>query len=81
MKTYYRLYHFYFRKTRDHFNFKKIGIYDSIEKADAAKQMLQQQEGFEEYPDGFHIIQVLRFSPPKLLNKTFWETGFFTYTC
>ena len=76
MKLYYKVYHFYFRKIKDRFNFKDIGIYDSLEKANNAIETLKTQEGFIDYPDNFYVIKTIRFHSPKLLNRTFWEEGF-----
>lgn len=37
------------------------------------------QEGFVDCPNGFKIKKFFRLCTPKLLNKIFWDGGFFTY--
>ena len=80
MKIYYKVYHFYFRKTKDHFNLKSIGIYDTKSKAVNAINEVKVKSGFMDYPEKFHIIKTVRFRLPKFLNKTFWNDGFVVYT-
>ena len=59
---------------------KHIGVYSSAEKAEEAIEALKKREGFCETPSGFQIKKVMRLLQPKLLDKTFWADGFFTYT-
>lgn len=61
---------------KDRFNLKEIGIYDSVQKANAAIEKLKTKDGFADYPDRFYIIKTVRFFTPKFLNRTFWEDGF-----
>ena len=40
----------------------------------------KRQEGFCIRPNKFYIIPVIRIRKPRLLNITYWDGGFFTYT-
>lgn len=50
-------------------NYKTLGIFSSIEKAEAAIQLLKGKPGFKDYPDGFNID---RYE----VDKIFWVDGF-----
>lgn len=76
----YRLIHFFLTPKPDHVHFFDIGIYDSREKAQQARSQLKDKPGFRLRPKAFHIVPVLRFKRPELLNNTYWIDGFETYT-
>jgi len=77
---YYRVIHFFVTKKPDYFHYFDIGIYDSKKKAIRTVKRLKTQEGFCIRPNKFYIIPVIRIRKPRLLNITFWDGGFFTYT-
>ena len=76
----YRRIHLFFTRQREHIHLFDIGIYDSREKACAARDRLKEKEGFCLRPNRFYILKVFRFRTPKLLNHTYWSDGFSTYT-
>lgn len=76
MRWYYKLTHEY--ALNDHKQKKYIGIYSTKQNAERAAEKLRDAEGFCDYPDSFVIKRVFRIIKPKLLDKTFWEDGFFT---
>ncbi|MCW3846980.1 hypothetical protein OF829_06990 [Sphingomonas sp. LB-2] len=53
-------------------NDKLIGVYDSPEAAEAARQRKLGFEGFRDHPDGFLVD---RYE----LNHDAWSEGFFSY--
>ena len=67
-------------KLIDHDEYKKIGIYSSMNNAEKAVEFLSSKSGFKENVDGFRIRKVFRLFEPKLIDKTFWVDGFDTYT-
>ena len=75
---YYKLVHRY--KLIDHFECKDIGIYSSLANAEKAVTLLRGKSGFKETANGFKIKKQIRLFKPKLLDRTFWIDGFFTYT-
>lgn len=75
---FYKVTHKY--KLGDHFERKNIGIYSSKENAINAVEELKRKAGFCDTQDGFMIKKKLRLFKPKLIDKTFWVDGFFTYT-
>ncbi len=75
---YYKVVHRY--KQTDHFERKDIGIYSSFSNAEKAIELLSDQNGFKETVSGFKIKKKIRLFKPKLLDKTFWVDGFYTYT-
>ena len=75
---YWKLSHKY--KLVDHIERKNIGIYSSIEKAEAAIEMLKQKNGFKDTIDGFRIKKVFLFFKPRYLDNTYWIEGFDAYT-
>ena len=77
---YYRLTHFFITRQPDHFHGFDIGIYDSKEKAQAALELLKTKPGFCLRPNAFRIRKVFRFKRPRLVNNTYWDEGFETYT-
>ena len=77
---YYRVTHFFITRKPEHFHGFDIGIYDSIEKAYAAIELLKTKPGFCLRPNAFKIRRVIRFKQPRLLNNTYWVDGFETYT-
>ena len=80
MKLYYKVIHFFITRQADHIHGFDIGIYDSKEKAMDAVNQLKEKPGFCLRPDKFYIYRVLRFRVPRLLNRTYWDEGFDTYT-
>lgn len=50
---------------------KIIGIYSSLSAANDAVMKLALQDGFRDYPDGFHV-------DPYVVDQTCWEEGFVT---
>ncbi|TYP73169.1 DUF7336 domain-containing protein [Paenibacillus methanolicus] len=50
---------------------KIIGIFSSLEKAEAAVEEYKKLEGFRDYPDGFTI-------GPCILDRGYWDGGFVT---
>ena len=58
---------------------KEIGIYSTLEKAVSAVESVKDQQGFAERQDGFRIKPCFRLITPKLLDKTFWASGFLTF--
>lgn len=77
---YYRVIHFFITKEPEHIHRFDIGIYDSKKKAIKTVKKLRKQEGFCLRPNNFYIIPVIRVVKPRLLNITYWDGGFFTYT-
>ena len=77
---YYRVIHFFITKEPKHIHRFDIGIYDSKKKAIRTVKRLRKQEGFCLRPNNFYIIPVIRVVKPRLLNITYWDGGFFTYT-
>ena len=75
---YYKVVHRY--KLIDHFECKDIGIYSSLANAEKAMTLLRDKSGFKETANGFKIKKQIRLFKPKLLDRTFWIEGFFTYT-
>ena len=75
---YYKVVHRY--KLIDHFECKDIGIYSSLANAEKAMTLLRDKSGFKETANGFKIKKQIRLFKPKLLDRTFWTDGFFTYT-
>ena len=49
-----------------------IGVYDTREKAEAAKLMVANLPGFSDHAEGFHICAYR-------LNEDHWTSGFFIY--
>ena len=74
---YWRVSHQY--KLIDHTEYKDIGIYSSMEKAEKAIELLKAKSGFKDSADGFRIKKVLKPIKPRLLDKTYWIDGFDTY--
>jgi hypothetical protein len=52
-------------------NDKLIGVYSSVEEAEAAKARKLQFEGFKEAPEGFQIS-------PYEVNRDAWSEGYIT---
>lgn len=77
---YYRVIHFFITKEPEHIHRFDIGIYDSKKKAIKTVKRLRKQKGFCFRPNKFYIIPVIRVIKPRLLNITYWDGGFFTYT-
>lgn len=77
---YYKVFHFFITKQKEHFHFFNIGIYDSLKNANDAIEKLKNQPGFYLRPDKFYIIKTVKFKAPDCLNKTFFEDGFKSYT-
>ena len=75
---YYKVVHKY--KLIDHFECKDIGIYSSLANAEKAMTLLRDKSGFKETANGFKIKKQIRLFKPKLLDRTFWIDGFYTYT-
>ena len=67
-------------KLIDHFEYKAIGIYSSLDNANAAIELLRTKNGFKETVEGVKVKKVFKFFQPRLLDKTFWVEGFDTYT-
>lgn len=80
MRKYYRVIHFFVTKKPEHLHYFDIGIYDSRKKAVKTVLRLRKQEGFCLRPDKFYILPVIKIRRPRLLNITYWDGGFFTYT-
>ena len=78
--VYYKLTHFFITKQPDYFHRFPIGIYDSRAKALTALDCVKSKPGFCLRPNAFHILPVIRFRQPKLVNRTYWIDGFETYT-
>ncbi len=78
--VYYKLTHFFITKQPDHIHYFPIGIYNSREKALAALDSVKYKPGFRLRPKAFHILPIIRFRQPKLVNRTYWIDGFETYT-
>ncbi len=53
-------------------DFKLIGVFVSVEQAQAAIEQLKNQPGFSDYPNGFHIDEYP-------LNQINWSSGFVVY--
>lgn len=77
---YYKVFHFFITKQKEHFHFFNIGIYDSLKNANDAIEKLKNQPGFYLRPDKFYIIKTVKFKTPDCINKTFWADGFKSYT-
>ncbi len=75
----FRLIHLFFTLQAEHIHCFDIGIYDSREKACAARELLKDKEGFCLRPHCFYIFKVFRFHAPKFLNHTYWTDGFTSY--
>ncbi len=75
---FYKVTHKY--KLDNHFERKDIGIYSSEGNARNAVEELKQKIGFCDTQEGFKIKKVYRLFTPKLIDKTFWDDGFVTYT-
>ena len=75
---FYKVTHKY--KLDNHFERKDIGIYSSDGNAQNAVEELKQKIGFCDTQEGFKIKKVFRLFTPKLIDKTFWDDGFVTYT-
>lgn len=67
-------------KLIDHIERKDIGIYNSLENAEKAINVLKTKNGFKDTVDGFKITKVFTLFKPRLLNYTYWLDGFDTYT-
>ena len=76
---YYKVFHFFITKQKEHFHFFNIGIYDSLKNANDAIEELKTKQGFSLRPDKFYIIKTVKFKAPHCLNKTFFEDGFKSY--
>ena len=76
----YKVIHLFFTKQAEHIHYFNIGMYESRQLAERAVEMLITQEGFRLRPHKFHILKVLRFKKPRLINQTYWIDGFTTYT-
>ena len=77
MKVLFRLTHIY--TLGDHLEKKFIGIYSSEENAENAIRSIKDKPGFREYSTGFSIRKQWYFIMPRLLDRTYWEDGFFSY--
>jgi hypothetical protein len=73
---YYKVFHFFITKQKEHFHFFNIGIYDSLKNANDAIEKLKTKQGFSLRTDKFYIIKTVKFKAPDCLNKTFFEDGF-----
>ncbi len=80
MRFYYKLTHSYKSATKPRKHCFHIGVYSDKEKALAAIEELKQKSGFSEYPNGFKVSKQLYILKPRLLDRTYWVDGFFTYT-
>ena len=67
-------------KLIDHIERKNIGIYSSKENAEKAIEQLKTKNGFKDTVDGFKIKKRFTFFKPHLLDNTYWDEGFDTYT-
>ena len=67
-------------KLADHFERKDIGIYSSLENAEKAIATLKDKNGFKDTVDGFKITKRVTLFKPRLLDNTYWDEGFDTYT-
>jgi hypothetical protein len=70
MTIVFTLYHIY-EKPNGEEEIKLIGIYSSMEKANATLQRLKSKPGFVDYPDNFEIFDVK-------LDRDGWTEGFFS---
>lgn len=77
MKILFRLNHTYVLD--GHLEKKRIGIFSSEKNAENAITSIKDKPGFCEYPTGFKIRKKWYFIMPRLLDRTYWEDGFFTY--
>ena len=59
---------------------KDIGIYSSLLNAKNAIESLKDKDGFRNTSEGFRIKKVFRILMPRLIDKTYWNDGFITYT-
>ena len=57
---------------------KHIGIYSSIENAEAAIELLKTKNGFKDTMNGFQIAKELQVMRPFILDRTYWIDGFDT---
>ena len=64
----------------DHFEYKDIGIYSSMNNAEKAIALLKTKNGFKDTANGFRIKKVFKIFKPRLLDETEWIDGFDTYT-
>lgn len=78
MKTYYEVDHKH--KLIDHYEKKHIGIFSSLQKAEAAIKSLQNKPGFKDTPEGFKVKKIMRLLKYRLLDNTYWVDGYDTYT-
>ena len=76
---YYKVFHFFITKQKEHFHFFNIGVYDSYQKASKAVEELKTKQGFLLRPDKFYITKTIKFKTPDCLNKTFWSKGFTSF--
>ena len=67
-------------KLIDHIERKDIGIYSSKENAEKAIELLKTKNGFKDTVDGFKITKRVTLFKPRLLDNTYWDEGFDTYT-
>ena len=67
-------------KLVDHIERKDIGIYSSKENAEKAIELLKTKNGFKDTVDGFKITKRVTLFKPRLLDNTYWDEGFDTYT-
>ena len=79
LKIYYQVKCFYVTKSPEHFHYFDIGVFDSFEKAQQAVNTIESKPGFCEHKEKIKVRKKIRITTPKLLNKIFWEDGFFTY--
>lgn len=74
----YKVVHKY--KLQKHTELKNIGVYSSYDLAENAIEKIKKAQGFNDTQNGFKIQKTFRLFKPKLINQTFWDEGFVTYT-
>ena len=59
---------------------KHIGIFSTLQNAEAAIEGLKDKKGFIDTPQYFKILKCFRFKTPRLIDRIFWIDGFETYS-
>ena len=73
MRRVYFLYHIDEKRTDGHHHGKIVGIYSTLDGANAAIGRLRDKPGFKEYPERWKIY-------PRTINRDSWTKGFVAET-
>lgn len=79
LKVYYQVKCFFITKKPEYFHSFDIGIFDTMEKAQNAVELVKEKSGFCQHKNDIKIKKRLMLFTPKLINKIFWEDGFISY--